>query len=153
MQPTNALIGRVQSGLAWVADTQLQALAVAGYLRFKAVNTGTNNVYIYSFGGQASATVNMKVQTAVGATTLTNVVTPSNQNIAAKSTSSLTVSWDTNASDITGTYYRTIPIGTTFGTFNDNIVMLQPGQSISISGPFLLSASGIFHLSWFEQTS
>lgn len=151
MQPTQALISRVQSGQAWTADTSIQSISLNSYLRFKAYNSGTQNVYVYSFGGMSSASITANFKTTSVSTSLANIITPRNQNIASSSTPSLTVTYDTSSSDISGSQLRALPLNTDYATFNDNIILLQPGTCVVLTAQFLLSATGIFHLCWFEQ--
>jgi hypothetical protein len=155
MQPTNALITRVQSGYAWSADTQIQALALLSYLRIKIANTGNQNAYIYAFGvfNGGATDSSLKVYKDPTTTVTANVVTPINQNMASNNTSTLTVTYDTNVADASGgSLYRTIPAPSKVPQIiTDQVILLPPGHSLIMSVQALIAANQLLHLDWFEQ--
>lgn len=154
MFPTNSFFQKVQSGTAWTADTTIQALTLFQYLRFKAANPVGSGVIvqIYAFGGWAGAATNLVAYKNPSTAVTTNVVTPMNQNFASNLSSSLAVTWDTSTTNLTGTYYRTLPVNTNWQEYNGEIIFLYPGQSIGFSAIPGVATNAIAHLSWTEQT-
>jgi hypothetical protein len=153
MFPTGNFLNRVQNGFAWTADTTVQALTLLQYLRFKAANPTNSNtiVQIYAFGGWAGASVNLTVYTDTTTAVTTNTLTPKNQNRASSNAAALTVTWDINGSNVNGSYYRTIPIGTTFQSYTGEVIFLYPGQTLAFSCIPGVATNAIMHMSWIEQ--
>lgn len=148
---------RLRNGQTYIASTPKVSVAIAGNLKASFQNPAGSNKNIFIYGllaandsgnfGYADVALNATTQLPASAGTITN------QNFGSSNTSVALVKYGTGASAVSGgTALFTLPTPPTTDTlFSQELLMLPPGNILTVNIAFPILTNAMFRLYFWEE--